>query len=61
MKPEYRNKCNKRLYGTKPTVLPPSILSKHESACVLLRQGVFNNEIKKDILEDINSQIEFWE
>jgi 2-polyprenyl-3-methyl-5-hydroxy-6-metoxy-1,4-benzoquinol methylase len=56
-----KNKRHKRLYGTKLTVQSPSILSKHESAYVLLRQGVFNKEIKKDILENINSQIEFWE
>jgi len=28
---------------------------------VILRQGVFNKEIKEDILEQINNHVVFWE
>lgn len=50
-----------RLYGSDLIVKSPKILAKEESAAVILRAGVYNTEIKKDILENVNSKIEFWE
>ena len=54
-------KQNKRLYGTNLKVSSPKILKKIKRGIVILRSGVYNNEIKKDILENINKNIIFWE
>lgn len=48
------NKHDKRLYGTTLLVQSPKILKNDTNPLVILRAGVFNNEIKKDILENIN-------
>lgn len=53
------NKQNKRLYGTKLEVRSPKVLSKDTNPIVILKAGVYNEEIKKDILEDINSNTKF--
>jgi len=55
------NKQNKRLYGTSLKVSSPKILSDDDSPIVILKTGVFNEEIKKDILENINPDVIFWE
>jgi len=55
------HKHNKRLYGTNMIVYSPKILKDVKNPVVILRAGVFNNEIKKDILENINHEVVFWE
>jgi hypothetical protein len=52
-------KQGKRLYGTNLKVLSPKILSKDRNPVVILRCGTFNEEIKKDILKNINSKTIF--
>jgi hypothetical protein len=56
-----KNKWGKRLYGTKLIVMPPKILHDVKDPIVILRAGVYNNEIKKDIIENINSSVVFFE
>ena len=53
------NKHGKRLYGTHLQVSSPAILSNEDSAVVILRAGVYTEEIKHDILTNINPKIEF--
>jgi hypothetical protein len=53
-------KQGKRLYGTNLTVHSPKILRDETSPIVILRAGVFNKEIKDDILNNINPDTEFW-
>lgn len=55
------SKQNKRLYGTNLKVQSPKILKNLKSPIVILRSGVFNKEIKSDILENINSTTIFLE
>ena len=50
-----------RLYGSKLNVLSPSILKNIDSPVIILKAGVYNNEIKKDILENINNTAVFFE
>jgi hypothetical protein len=52
-------KENKRLYGTSLISKSPKILKDIPKALVILRAGVYNDEIKKDILENINPNIIF--
>ncbi len=52
-------KSEKRLYGTNLTTKSPKILSDYESPIVILRAGVYNDEIKTDILKNINSNTIF--
>jgi hypothetical protein len=52
-------KENKRLYGTTLISKSPKILKDIPKALVILRAGVYNEEIKKDILENINPNIIF--
>ena len=47
-------KQEKRLYGTELKVKSPSCLRSCESPTVILKAGIYNDEIKKDILENIN-------
>jgi hypothetical protein len=54
------NKQGKRLYGTELKVFSPKILSNNVyDPVVILKAGVYNEEIKKDILENINSKTIF--
>lgn len=53
-------KQGKRLYGTNLFVESPKILQGRGKAAVILKAGIYNEEIKKDILENINSEIIFW-
>jgi len=55
------NKQGKRLYGTSLMVQSPKILSGIENPTVILKAGVYNNEIKMDILENINPNVTFLE
>jgi hypothetical protein len=52
-------KENKRLYGTSLISKSPKILKDIPEAIVILRAGVYNDEIKNDILNNINSNITF--
>jgi 2-polyprenyl-3-methyl-5-hydroxy-6-metoxy-1,4-benzoquinol methylase len=52
-------KEDKRLYGTSLISKSPKILKDIPKAIVILRAGVYNDEIKKDILENINPNITF--
>ena len=49
-----------RLYGTKFIVESPKILKDKGPVNVILKAGIYNAEIKKDILENINSEAVFW-
>ena len=55
-----KTKEGKRLYGTSFISESPKILKDVGEAAVILKAGFYDNEIKKDILENINSQIIFW-
>lgn len=55
------NKQGKRLYGTSLNVESPSILKGIKDPLVILKAGVYNTEIKKDILGCINSNVNFLE
>ena len=55
------NKQDKRLYGTSRLVQSPRILKDLENAAVILRAGVYNREIKEDIINNINPRVTFWE
>jgi hypothetical protein len=52
-------KENKRLYGTSLISKSPKILKDIPEAIVILRAGVYNDEIKTDILTNINPNITF--
>lgn len=55
------DKQGKRLYGTDLFVASPKVLKDNNNSSVILRSGVFNKEIKDDILNNINKNIEFLE
>jgi hypothetical protein len=52
-------KENKRLYGTSLISKSPKILKDIPEAIVILRAGVYNDEVKSDILNNINSNVTF--
>jgi len=54
-------KHEKRLYGTHLMVQSPKILRQAMNPIVILRAGVYNNEIKSDIFKNINSETIFLE
>lgn len=54
-------KHGKRLYGTGLKIQSPSVLSSVEPMIVILKAGFYNEEIKQDILKNINPNIIFWE
>ena len=54
-------KQNKRLYGTELVVKSPMILRDLEAATVILQAGVYNDEIRNDILSNINPNVDFIE
>ena len=55
------NKQGKRLYGTNLNVYSPKILKDIHNPIVILKAGVYNCEIKEDILNNINSNCCFFE
>ena len=52
-----KSKTGKRLYGTNLIVKNPKILKNINNPLIILKAGVYNSEIKKDILKNINLQI----
>lgn len=54
-------KQNKRLYGTNFIVKSPKILKNNKNTAVILRAGMYNDEIRNDIIDNINSKVVFWE
>jgi len=52
-------KFNKRLYGTNLFVKSPQVLKDEVNPIVILRAGAYTNEIKKDIIENINRSTVF--
>jgi hypothetical protein len=55
------SKHKKRLYGTSLNVVSPKILENLKMPTVILKAGIYNNEIKKDIIDNINSNVIFLE
>ena len=49
-----------RLYGTRFIVESPKILKDKGPVNVILKAGIYNEEIKKDILENTNPETKFW-
>jgi SAM-dependent methyltransferase len=56
-----KNKQKRRLYGTKLYVESPNCLKNLSSPQVILKAGIYNEEIKKDIIKNINSSTIFIE
>jgi len=56
-----KTKQGRRLYGTRFSVESPHILKEQDEPIVILKTGIYNEEIKKDILENINPRVVFWE
>jgi SAM-dependent methyltransferase len=54
-------KHGKRLYGTRLTVASPKVLGDIGAPTVILKAGVYNQEIKEDILSNINQSVTFLE
>ena len=54
-------KQGKRLYGSNLMVESPAILSDTDNPIVILKAGVYNEEIKHDIINNINAKVTFWE
>ena len=50
-------KQGKRLYGTRFLVQSPQIL-RNKNALLILNAGAYTDEIKSDILENINANVE---
>lgn len=48
-----------RLYGTSFIVKSPQVLKDKGEMHVVLKAGIYNEEIKKDILENINPHVKF--
>ncbi len=54
-------KWGKRLQGCGLICESPHILAGQSCPIVIIRAGTYQDEIKKDILENINPSTEFWE
>ena len=54
-----KDKQNKRLYGTDLFVKSPKSLKEISNPLVILKAGTYNDEIKEDILKNINSNTDF--
>jgi hypothetical protein len=56
-----KNKHGRRLYGTNLNVASPAVLTEVKDPIVILKAGVYNDEIKQDILGNINDSAIFLE
>ena len=56
-----KTKQSRRLYGTRFSVQSPQALKEHKRPKVILKAGIYNEEIKKDIMNNINPNAIFWE
>jgi hypothetical protein len=54
-------KQGKRLYGTSLMVQSPKVLREVERPVVILKAGIYNQEIKEDIFENMNKAVIFFE
>ena len=54
-------KRGNRLYGTSFNVDSPKIVKDKDNVAVILKTASYNDEIKNDILCNINSSVTFWE
>ena len=54
-------KQGKRVYGTNLKIQSPQVLKNGGIMIVILKAGLYNEEIKQDILENINPNVIFWE
>ena len=54
-----KEKVGKRLYGTNLFVSKPQILENYQNPIIILRAGPYNEEIKNQILKEINSNAVF--
>jgi len=52
-------KIDRRLYGTNLVVKSPKILKEYSNPLVILKAGLYNKEIKDDIINNINSETKF--
>ena len=55
------NKQGKRLYGTNMMVESPKVLADVNNPIVILKAGVYNQEVSDDIVNNINFNVIFWE
>jgi hypothetical protein len=53
-------KQGKRLYGTGLEVAAPDCLAGVANASVILRAAHYNDEIRRQILDEINADVDFW-
>ena len=56
-----KTKLGKRLYGSKFYVESPEVLRNRKKVNIILKSGIYNEEIKHDILNNINNEVVFWE
>ncbi len=56
-----QKKHGKRLYGTSLTVSSPKILREVDKPIIVLKAGVYNDEIRDDILRNVNPAATFLE
>lgn len=56
-----QKKQGRRLYGTSLTVASPNILTGLSDVAVILKAGIYNNEIKSDIRVNINKYVTYFE
>jgi hypothetical protein len=54
-------KQGKRLYGTALMTASPAVLKQLPTAVVILKAGVYNDEIKQQIRSQINDRVQFLE
>ena len=54
-------KQGKRLYGTRFFVQSPCVLRDQDKPIVILKAGIYNEEIKKNIVSNANKNVIFWE
>ena len=54
-----KKKHEKRLYGTNKYVKSTSVLKLERDPIIILRAGVYNDEIKSDITKNINKNAIF--